>query len=177
MTYRNLLIVFVVSGLWHGANWTFILWGLLHGVYLVVEKLAKRQKKSHPEGVFAKIKIPMVIQQIVTFVLVLVAWVLFRANNIGEAAYIFSHLSLGNTLSMFRDGHLSFGLDNQDIILLAGCVLWLFASDGYRYYKRKERIIENDVAQGVSIVLLTVFVLIFGYYGLYEPSTFIYFQF
>lgn len=177
MTYRNILIVFAVSGLWHGANWTFILWGLMHGLILVAEKLLERGRETHPEGVLSRIKIPAVIHQLLTFVFVSLTWVLFRANSLADAVYIYGHLKLNNIRQMFAAGHLSIGLDKKDIILLAGCVLGLFAYEAYRFFGRKEREMKHDILQGIAVVLLAAFVLLFGYYGLYRPSEFIYFQF
>jgi alginate O-acetyltransferase complex protein AlgI len=75
-TYRNLLIVFVLCGLWHGAAWTFLLWGLWHGVFLIGERLA--QRLSLP-------KIPRVIGVAYTVLFVALGWVLFRADNLGHA--------------------------------------------------------------------------------------------
>lgn len=68
------MIVFLISGIWHGANWTFILWGLLHGVFSVVDKITKVwQEKIHP-----------VLRWIVSFIIVSVLWLLFRASSIRE---------------------------------------------------------------------------------------------
>lgn len=88
----NILVTFFVSGLWHGANTTFIIWGLLHGVYLVVEKFAKQAgaklftKLSRCVAVYER------LQKIIVFVLVSFAWIFFRANNVSDALYIVSHL-------------------------------------------------------------------------------------
>jgi len=75
-TYLNLWIVFILSGLWHGASWNFIAWGAFHGFFLVADKLFL-QKIS--------LKLPKLISITTTFVIVLFGWVLFRANNFPEA--------------------------------------------------------------------------------------------
>jgi alginate O-acetyltransferase complex protein AlgI len=84
--YRNILIVFVLSGIWHGANWTFAIWGLLHGIYLIVEVILNKKNgrtdKSPPSGFIPFLK------RIYVFVLVALAWVFFRANNVSQAFYI-----------------------------------------------------------------------------------------
>lgn len=74
-TYRNVLITFLVSGLWHGANWTFVLWGGLHGLALVFDR------------VFSKVinRIHKLIRWFLTFIFVCVTWVYFRADSIGQA--------------------------------------------------------------------------------------------
>ncbi|MBP5252322.1 MAG: MBOAT family protein [Lachnospiraceae bacterium] len=74
-TYLNMLAIFVISGFWHGANWTFILWGALHGVLMVIERLS--------EG-FLK-KIPKFIRVGATFILVNIGWIFFAAPDIGSA--------------------------------------------------------------------------------------------
>jgi D-alanyl-lipoteichoic acid acyltransferase DltB (MBOAT superfamily) len=80
----NLMLVFVVSGLWHGANWTFVIWGGLHGLYVVGEALIQRRALI--------IRFPSVIKVLITFALVTFAWIFFRANNFADANYIVSHL-------------------------------------------------------------------------------------
>jgi D-alanyl-lipoteichoic acid acyltransferase DltB (MBOAT superfamily) len=76
----NLFFVFLVSGLWHGANWTFIIWGALHGFYLIMEIVFDRLVPS--------IKLPRSIRWILNFVLVAIAWVFFRASNFQTAKQI-----------------------------------------------------------------------------------------
>lgn len=71
----NTLIVFLVSGLWHGSNWTFLVWGLLHGLAVCLDKLIKHWS----------IQIPKLISWCATFVIVNVAWVYFRADSISQA--------------------------------------------------------------------------------------------
>lgn len=75
--YINLLIVFVVTGVWHGANWTFILWGLWHGILRVTEKIV--EKTSLPY------KIPGVLKWLSTMLAVVLGWVVFRSSSIKEA--------------------------------------------------------------------------------------------
>lgn len=81
--YFNLFVTFAVSGIWHGANWTFVCWGMLHGAILCIEKaLGLAKRKFFGLKKFA--------HWALTFVLVCIAWILFRANNIQDAMSIFS---------------------------------------------------------------------------------------
>lgn len=81
-TYINLFIVFMVSGIWHGANYTFIIWGILHGIAMVVEKLlAHRLEKLH-----------MGFRWIYTFLFINFTWVFFRASSITEAIGLFKQV-------------------------------------------------------------------------------------
>lgn len=73
-TYRNLVIVFLATGLWHGAAWTFVLWGVYHGALLIVERATG----------LAKVERFVAVRRAVTFVLVIFGWVLFRAADLGE---------------------------------------------------------------------------------------------
>jgi D-alanyl-lipoteichoic acid acyltransferase DltB (MBOAT superfamily) len=84
----NLMIVFVVSGLWHGASWTFVIWGALHGLYIVVETLLARRRVSTAETGLGN----RLLRIGITFGLVCFAWIFFRANSLPDAQYIVSHL-------------------------------------------------------------------------------------
>jgi len=103
-TALNVLIVFAVSGLWHGAAWTFIVWGLLNGLYQVAGSLTLPKRTA----VKARLRIPengpltVAAQGLLTFLLVTVAWIFFRSESLPQAVYVFKHILL-----IFRDG---FGL-------------------------------------------------------------------
>jgi D-alanyl-lipoteichoic acid acyltransferase DltB (MBOAT superfamily) len=80
----NLFIVFVVSGLWHGANWTFVIWGALHGVYVVAESLIARWG--------GRWTLPAVFRWAIMISLVCFAWIFFRANSLDDANYVVANL-------------------------------------------------------------------------------------
>lgn len=82
--YWNIFVTFMVSGIWHGANWTFIIWGCMHGVFQIVEKAFGWNKKES-KGIMKALRI------LVTFVVVTLAWVVFRCPSIGDAAGFMSH--------------------------------------------------------------------------------------
>ncbi|NND54697.1 MAG: MBOAT family protein [Gammaproteobacteria bacterium] len=87
MTFRNISIVFVVSGLWHGANWTFVAWGAIHAA-LFLPSILRNRHRRHLDDAAADSAIPTAIEAIriaQTFALVCVAWVFFRAENITQA--------------------------------------------------------------------------------------------
>lgn len=83
-TYLNVLIVFLVSGLWHGANWTFVLWGAMHGICSVLERFRLSKKIAA--------KVPKAVRVVVTFCLVTFAWSLFRADSITQAKELWYQL-------------------------------------------------------------------------------------
>lgn len=128
--YRNIMITFVVSGLWHGASLTFVFWGFIHAVYQLMgdflSPLAKR--------VIDKLKIDTTVfswkflQVLKTFILVDIAWIFFRADSISSAFYILKKsLDLSNIGLLLNDGLYELGLDtkNMNILLLAILVLAL----------------------------------------------------
>lgn len=82
-TYWNIMVTFLVSGIWHGANWTFIVWGGLHGVFQIVEKALGWNKKES-KGFVKMLRI------LATFVVVTLAWVVFRSSSIGDAVGLMS---------------------------------------------------------------------------------------
>ncbi|MEX1218563.1 MAG: MBOAT family protein [Acidimicrobiales bacterium] len=97
MMYRNLFLVMIIGGLWHGANWTFVVWGALHGGYLIAERVVREKWKGHELG------LPQVMvksmQWFLVFNFVCFAWVFFRAQSIDGAFTLLSRLfaSSGST--------------------------------------------------------------------------------
>ena len=92
-TCINTLIVFVVSGIWHGANWTFILWGILHGVFSVLERIFEKLEK----------KIFEPVRWFVTFGIVNLLWLLFRAQNISQWIFIIKRILLFQDMNISTD--------------------------------------------------------------------------
>ena len=91
-TCVNTMIVFLVSGLWHGANWTFLLWGALHGIVMVFEKTVNT----------ASLRLPRWLKRGITFSLVTFGWSLFRADSPGQAALLWRQLFWGGFGSLHR---------------------------------------------------------------------------
>ena len=94
----NLLLTFLVSGLWHGANWTFVLWGLLHGIMQVAENHLFKRGRKHP--------------RLLVFAVVCFAWIFFRADTFADAGYVITHLFTG--ITSFR-AYLSEGIGILDL--------------------------------------------------------------
>lgn len=89
-TYVNLGIVFLLSGLWHGANVTFIVWGMLHGIAIILTKIFDKQiKGNHPA-----------LNWLMTFSFINIAWVFFRADSIGQAMELFRTIAIFNVVSL-----------------------------------------------------------------------------
>lgn len=84
----NLFVVFLLSGLWHGAAWTFVIWGTLHGLFVVVDAGLRGWA---PAAGLMRLRLPGVVRVGGTFALVSIAWIFFRANSLGDALYILNH--------------------------------------------------------------------------------------
>lgn len=175
--YLNLFIVFLISGLWHGANWTFIIWGALHGFYLVFAIVTENVRKKI-NNVFLFDKIPF-LSVLTTFFLVAVGWVFFRANNVSDAFYIISHLfadkaNIFNISSIKSIFHL--GLSVYGIFIAIGSILFMML---IHYIERKEDAWQILRTKPVYIrwSLYYLFVFIIIVFGVFEKNQFIYFQF
>jgi hypothetical protein len=156
----NLFFVFLVSGLWHGANVTFIVWGALHGLYLIGERLV------FPVSASAQRPLIRLFRWAVTFHLVLLSWVFFRADNIKSAVGIVERI-------LFNHGPLFF-----DPILYQGLlvIIVLFALDAFtrttNYWNSLDRF---PVWLRMSHVMFLLFGIVL--LGVEHGAQFIYFQF
>ena len=118
--YLNLLIVFLLCGLWHGANWTFIVWGGIHGIYLVIALISKKTLKRIAEWINLPSPIAKLSKIFITFHLVTFAWIFFRANSLEDACYFIFHLfSISSWPKVFIDvNSMSYGMIGITILLL-----------------------------------------------------------
>ena len=126
-TLVNVIIVFAVSGLWHGAAWNFILWGTLYGLLMSVERIAKK--------IFGeKISLPRLVRIVYTYCVVSILWVFFRAPTISDAFYIFRNIFVGIKNIINPDyivaslSHL-FDFNTQEAILVLGLLIIAISLD------------------------------------------------
>jgi D-alanyl-lipoteichoic acid acyltransferase DltB (MBOAT superfamily) len=182
--YINKMIVFLVSGLWHGASMSYVFWGGLNGLYQIIgEELTPVRNKLveifhlHRESFGHKL-----FQLLVTFALVDFAWIFFRARNTSEAIQIIkSMFTVKNPWILFDGSIYSCGLDIKNFwIMIYGLCVLLFAD----YFKHKgisirQRIIEQDYwFRWIIIDAAIIILLVFGIWGsTYDVANFIYFQF
>jgi D-alanyl-lipoteichoic acid acyltransferase DltB (MBOAT superfamily) len=178
--YINLFVVLLICGLWHGANWTFIVWGGLHGLYLVFSAFTRdiREKIHKAMGLDRVPRLHNYFKVTVTFSLVCFAWIFFRANSISDALYIISHLFIGWGGLVVRTlkaapffgplkFHLVVGVVSVGVLLL----IHLSQEDNHFDQWLSEKRIGLRWAVYYSMV---VAILLFGNFGTKE---FIYFQF
>lgn len=99
----NLFIIFLLSGIWHGASWTYIIWGALNGIYRVVQELIRKCCKPLEFNYKSLYKAKKVIKIVITFGLICFSWIFFRANTINDAVYIvqnmFTNISITNLIN------------------------------------------------------------------------------
>ncbi len=183
--YINLMITFVVSGLWHGASFTFIAWGFLHGLYQVIEDATKGIRDKINEKLHTKTDSfgYKLMQTVITFILVDIAWVFFRASGIKAAIhYLCRIVTEWDPWSLFNGSLYHLGLDRMEMnILILGLVL-LMVVDMVRYKTGRtfSQIMEDQCIWFRWIVIwgLMAACIVFGVYGInFESSQFIYFQF
>ncbi len=177
----NLLIVFVVSGLWHGANWTFVIWGFLHGIYQVIGVATRKLREQFklligltPASVSAKL-----IGGAATAALVLFAWIFFRANNLADALHIIRGIATINPGGLLGSGLLRLGLDQYEMIIAIGSIALLFIVE---YFQRNGDIRcklkkEFFVIRWAVYLFLMLSIILTGFYGDLNAAQFIYFQF
>ena len=178
------MIVFLASGLWHGASISFVIWGGLNGLYQILGEIIKPVRDKFVE-VLALNRESLghkLLQMITTFILVDFSWIFFRANGSREAITMIKSMVTENNPWILFDGSIyNCGLDSKNFGLMIICIMILFFSD---FCKRKgikihEVILQQDwwfrwifIAFSVSAILL------FGMWGpTFQQASFIYFQF
>lgn len=181
--YRNLMIVFLVSGLWHGASWNFVIWGGLHGIYQIMGSLLSPWK----QGVIKKTHMKTgcfsfrLAQNVITFLLVDFAWLFFRASGGRQALQMIKYSLLHmNPFALINGGLYNMGLNQKNMNVLMFSLSILFLVD---YLRIRGGFMNRFLSQnkwfyyGVSYCGL-LFILFFGIYGTaYNPAQFLYFQF
>ncbi|MCB9356124.1 MAG: MBOAT family protein [Lewinellaceae bacterium] len=158
--YFNLFTTFVVSGLWHGANWTFVIWGGIHGSYQILERE------------FAKIgwlKLPKVLQVVLVFALTCFAWIFFRAASLHEAMHIVT------TILTHPGGSLYTG-DLGIFAFSIMAILMLLTVDYINEYYPDFSLLNHQVVyvRFATIVIMLIYIVSLG---VFDGSQFIYFQF
>lgn len=166
----NLFVVWLLTGVWHGANWTFILWGVLYGVIITVEKLFNLPKR------LPKHRIASVLYQVFTLLAVMLGWVLFRAENLSMAKiYLRSMLGLsGNALI---DDTVRFYFREYFVLIVAGiiCSTPLLKTLKAKLMKTPRK--SNCVTLFAGIIQLILFVVGISQLVMNAHNPFIYFNF
>ncbi|MFM2189837.1 MAG: hypothetical protein RL491_223 [Bacteroidota bacterium] len=165
--YYNLYITFVISGFWHGANWTFLAWGALHGTYLVVGLMLDGWLKS--KSINAKSGLMRPLKVLFTFVLVCFAWIFFRADSMHTAWTVIAKLGdFFSGDSAFNPVIKGFGVFSLTLAFASVILLFTLESEAIR------KSTKGVMASMILITFLAAVTLCFGVMG---SKSFIYFQF
>jgi D-alanyl-lipoteichoic acid acyltransferase DltB (MBOAT superfamily) len=166
-TYRNLMITMLLGGLWHGANWTFVIWGCIHGGWLALERFLKKMLRIPEAQEKASLSSPTSwVQRILLFHLVCLTWAFFRAASIGEAF----HFLGGLTVWEWRPEYLTaFKFVATFAIPLFFLDLILEARDEEYAFERTPEFCRVAVAGSLAMIVT--------FFAANQVSAFIYFQF
>jgi alginate O-acetyltransferase complex protein AlgI len=152
-TYRNLFITFLLSGFWHGAAWTYLIWGALHAVGVMITRELERSS-------FYRDQVPRLLKQLGVFVFVCFAWIFFRAESLGDAALIVQRIFT----AVWTDPQI------PALMLALVAVVWLYQ---FMYESRFREILQNSFVRVGTAVVMVLYLFLFSSGG----GTFIYFQF
>ena len=168
-TYGNLMITFLISGLWHGASLTFFIWGAIHGLYQVLYRIGKSLNKKEKD------LLPAWAGRILTFLLVGFAWIFFRAESLRDAGYVICHMF--DSFSLYwvkRD----LGITRLDLVVILLLLLLLAV---YDWFSREHDLIKKmdqicrPLRWGIYLVAVVGLVVLKLHGG--TSQSFIYFNF
>lgn len=188
--FFNLFFVFMVSGFWHGANWTFIIWGALHGCYIIIEILL--EKMSVKRKVKQNLKFDFlfsIVKRSIVFYLVCFAWIFFRAENISKALFIAKEYLLAIPSYLYhlsQKGYLwleplTFRKDLQiyfiEFLLIIVSLIILFTINKIEYKTKFINYLDvkPSIVKWCFYQLLVILIFVFG--AFHSKQEFIYFQF
>jgi D-alanyl-lipoteichoic acid acyltransferase DltB (MBOAT superfamily) len=152
-TYRNLFITFFISGIWHGANWTFMIWGVLHGVGVLITRELERSQ-------IYRERVPKLLKQFGVFLFVSFTWIFFRADSLGDAWLIVRRIFV----SAWDDPQI------PALMLLLMAVVWLYE---FLYESRVREVLATGLVRVGLAVAMLVYLCVCSSGG----GAFIYFQF
>lgn len=183
--YRNLLITFLASGLWHGASWTYVVWGGLHGLYQIIGEALKPVKAKVMEkcGVRTGAESFRLGQIMITFCLTAFAWIFFRAETLSGAFYYLQRMfTRWNPWVLFDQSLYTWGLDMVEFHILMAALAVLLLADLVRYRKQMDIGCflqkQNLWFSWAVVILLVIGILVYGEYGIhFDSKQFIYFAF
>jgi alginate O-acetyltransferase complex protein AlgI len=167
--YANLMITFVISGLWHGANWTFVAWGFLHGLYLIVAQVTAPLLPR-----FARLpRLQTLLKTVLTFALVTFAWIFFRANTLQDSWFIATHLLPLGRLDPFLLKVGGFSRATAPYLVLS--IVAMFVVEWWiAHPSRVPRLWGRPAFRALAYNACLYAIVFFGFFG---HRDFIYFQF
>lgn len=167
--YGNILIVFVLSGFWHGGGMKFLLWGLMHGIYQIIEDVLGTDRYKN--------RVYTVWRVIFTFVLVTIAWVIFRADNVKQGIVMILYMITfhSNADVAFNFWDLGLSVKQWGILIFAILVLTGTENERLKNWIACNVLNANAIYKGILYVAVGIVLTIFGTYGYgYNAQDFIY---
>lgn len=161
--YGNILITFLISGIWHGANWTFIVWGLIHGGYQIVEKVLNAQKcECHNWKKASRI--------LLTFLLINFAWIFFRMPSVNDALIIVKKIFTDIISTPYIPD------SNSVVLMITAVLIWLFKEVRDEYFPHKFLLFDNQntIIRWTTYLFITAIIVM---NGVFDASQFIYVSF
>lgn len=184
---RNIGLVFLISGVWHGANWTFIVWGLLNFAYIIIGRFTEPERHYLVNllGLSKLPKLMTVIQILTTFTLIGFSWIFFRSQSLEEAVMIVKKIGHDLIEVIMSPQHLLPSLINAgyamkvtkvDFIILTGSIMLLVGVEIYLEQRRSLKIFYSlpRPVRWICYYILISIIIFGGYFG---ESVFLYFQF
>jgi len=165
-TYANLWIVFLATGFWHGAAWTFIVWGAYHGALLSIERLTGLNSSSHPW--------PPFLRRLITFALVVVGWVAFRAESLGQTRKMVRSMLSPSGLGLTRELEL-FATTQRYLFLVVGLTVAFTPSAWHVGRTISDEREDRDRLRLAVVGLIAPIACIYVLSGTFSP--FLYFKF
>lgn len=176
-TYVNLFIVFLVSGLWHGASMNFVIWGAMHGVFIVLEKMFRKvSSKNYSQKVSFSTSL---FQRILTFIAVTFLWIFFRADTFKDSIIVVKNLFQWDSENVFNGSLYNLGITSNEFYwTLAFIVLMLLVEYYHSFINNISAMLakQHIALRWITYIAFVLIILIFGAYG-GEQQEFIYFQF
>jgi alginate O-acetyltransferase complex protein AlgI len=177
-TYVNILIIFLVSGLWHGDNWTFIVWGVLHGIANMLNRLCKKSWG----------KVNEIVQWMATFLFINITWVFFRANTMDQAMTLLRRIVgsdstaiSGQLMKQFILPEINFASDlpifRYFFSRINGLSMWLFLIGALLIVLNLKNTSEIKFKSTVGRAVITIVFLVWSIVSFAGVSTFVYFNF
>jgi alginate O-acetyltransferase complex protein AlgI len=167
----NILVVFTVSGLWHGANWTFIIWGMLHGLYYVLEKTVSAPAARLCSAFGVRGQLLKWLKIFITFHLVTLAWIFFKARSVTDALYVIRGIfaSIGGPLYLGP---------SQLTTIIGACLILLLVAVQFLQYRGLVPLAKAERSFPIYVRWPVYAAMIFGIsiFGI-SSNEFIYFQF
>ena len=178
----NLILVFLVSGLWHGANWTFVMWGALHGVYLVLSQITQSIREGMSQLLHLE-RFPTIqsyLRILITFHLVLFSWIFFRANSISDAFLILQNMLYIDftTLNLSQLGiNVAPGIGRSELIIVTLAIIFLLLVHIIEEIGSSFRLVLSNQIIFTRWLIYLFLILAIMNFGVPQEIPFVYFQF